>query len=94
MLNEKEIDRMHYIQKIMRIKWRWIFSIALMVCCIGFVVNCIIQSINDGKIVMSIREMFVSLLVCFIPGFVFAYFWFNQHKKLYKKLKEKENEES
>ena len=94
MLNEKEIDRMRYIEKIMRIKWRWILSNSLMFCCIGFVINCIIQSIFDGKITMSIREMLIAILQYSIIGFIFVFLWFNQHKKIYKKLKEKENEES
>jgi undecaprenyl pyrophosphate phosphatase UppP len=94
MLNEKEIDRMRYIEKIMRIKWRWILLNSLMFCCIGFVINCIIQSICDGKIDMSIREMLIALIQLYIIGFIFVFLWFNQHKKIYKKLKEKENEES
>lgn len=92
MLNEKEIDRMRYIEKIMRIKWRWILLTALMFLCIIFFVNCIIEGIYNGKIDMSIREMLIAMLQYFITGFIFAYLWFIQHKKLYKKLKEKENQ--
>jgi hypothetical protein len=92
MLTEDEIYKMHYYERIMQRKWKWIISNSFLFYCIGFFISCIINCIENGKLVMNIREMVILLITISIPVFIFVLLWFNQHKKLYKKLKEKENQ--
>lgn len=90
MLTQDETFKMHYYERIIQRKWKWILSNLFLFCCVGFLINCIIQVFEIGKIEMSIKEFLISMTVIFIPSVCFVLFWFNHHKKLYKELKQKE----
>lgn len=92
MLTQDEIYKMHYYERIMQRKWKWIIANFVLYFCVGFVITCIIQIFQIGKIDMSIKEILVFIIGIFIPDIIFILLWFNQHKKLYKKLKQKEDQ--
>ncbi len=92
MLTQDENQKIIYFERINHRKWKWIAANMSLFACIYFVITAIINCFENGILVMKVSEMLITFLSGFILGFILAFLWFNQHKKLYKKLKEKEKQ--
>ncbi|HOF15788.1 MAG TPA: hypothetical protein PLF32_03105 [Bacteroidales bacterium] len=93
MLTEDEIYSLHYYGRIMqrKRKWKWIIANIFLFFCVIFFMSCIINCIENGKLVMTIRQMIILISISLFTSIVGVLALFYQNKKLYKKLKEKEN---